>query len=132
MGKTDSPNQRTCFVHGFFSFFIGPGIHYNSAAGLDEKLISIEENLIQRKLTGGRQDALRWPIRLYAKLLNLAEGVDESDFAPTTQQVEVHETYKAQLSEVRRRLDEVLGKDLAEFNDLLKAKNIPHIVSLKP
>jgi len=103
----------------------------NTAEDLDKKLISVEDNLVQMKLTGAFQDALRWPIKLYAKLVNLAGSIAASDFPPTTQQVEVHELFKEQLSAFRKQLDEVLEKDLAEFNLLLKAKNIPHIISEK-
>ncbi len=98
---------------------------------LDKKLIVVEENLFQMKLTGASQDALRWPIKLYAKLSSLAGSVGSSDFPPTTQQVEVHKMYKRQLAIYQNRFSELLNKELPGFNNLLKEKNIANIIVVK-
>src|SRR6185436_19331576 len=91
---------------------------------LDKKLIEIEEELIQRKLTGQGQDTVRWPPKLLTKINYLASGLSSGDFAPTKQQREVHLLFKEQLSGLRKRLDSVLNKDLAGFNKLLSDNNI--------
>jgi len=95
---------------------------------LDKKLIAIEGHLVQLKLTGGSQDPLRWPVKLYAKLSNLAGEVGSTDFPPTTQQIEVHEMFKEQLATYQVQFEELLDKELLAFNNLLKEKNIPHII----
>ena len=96
---------------------------------LDQKLIAVEENLIELKLTGGSQDWLRWPTRFYAKLSSLAGSVGSTDFPPTTQQIEVHKMYKEQLATYQAQFEELLNKDLPAFNNLLKEKNIPNIIA---
>jgi photosystem II stability/assembly factor-like uncharacterized protein len=99
---------------------------------LDKKLMAIEGNLVQLKLTGGSQDPLRWPVKLYAKLSNLAGEVGRTDFPPTTQQIEVHEMFKEQLASYQAKFEELLNKELLAFNNLLKEKNIPHIIAKTP
>jgi hypothetical protein len=95
---------------------------------LDKRLMAIEGNLVQLKLTGGSQDSLRWPVKLYAKLSNLAGEVGRTDFPPTTQQIEVHEMFKEQLASYQAQFEELLNKELLAFNNLLKEKNTPHII----
>ncbi|NIP57595.1 MAG: hypothetical protein GWM92_08950, partial [Gemmatimonadetes bacterium] len=83
-------------------------------------------NLFDLRLTGGtaRQDALRWPRQLYAKLVSLAGWVSGTDHAPTEQAGEVHRRYRERLSEYRARLDEVRDGPLAELNRLLEAEGM--------
>ncbi|MEK6281457.1 MAG: sialidase [Acidobacteriota bacterium] len=101
----------------------------SAADVLDKQLIDIEEALIQRRLTGQGQDTVRWPPRLISKLNYLSSGLGGSDFPPTTQQREVHATFKTQLSSLRSRLDEVVNKDLDAFNKLLRDRGIGNVIS---
>jgi photosystem II stability/assembly factor-like uncharacterized protein len=100
-----------------------------AADDLDKKLIDIEDNLIQRKITGQGQDTVRFPPRLISKINYLASGVNSGDFAPTTQQVEVQTMFKAQLAALRKRLDEVVSGDVGNFNRLLREKNIGNVIA---
>lgn len=101
----------------------------SAADDLDKKLIDVEENLIQRRLTGQGQDTVRWPPRLLSKINYLASGLSGSDFRPTNQQREVQASLKQQLSSLQQRFDEVVKGDLAAFNKLLRDRNIPNIRS---
>ncbi len=104
-----------------------------TAAGeLEKKLLEVEDELIQRKLTGQGQDTVRWPPKLLTKINYLASGLSSADFGPTTQQREVHALFKAQLASLRQRLDEVLSKDLAAFNKLLQERNLHNVISRVP
>jgi len=96
--------------------------------GFDKKLIQIEENLIQRKLTGQGQDAVRWPPRLLAKINYLAGGLASGDFAPTKQQREVQALLKQQLTGLSQRMDEVLKHDLPAFNKVLVDNNVKTVI----
>ena len=98
---------------------------------LDKKLIAVEKNLFQMKLTGAGQDGLRLPVKLYAKLGRLAGYVGQGDFPPTTQQVEVHEILKKQLATYQNQFNELLSKDIVAFNNLLREKNIQNIIVVK-
>jgi hypothetical protein len=96
----------------------------SAAEDIDKKLIDIEENLVQRKLTGQGQDTVRYPPKLLSKLAYLGNGLASSDFAPTKPQREVHLLLKGQLAELRQRLDAVLNKDLTAFDKLLVDNNV--------
>jgi len=95
---------------------------------LDKKLIDVEENLIQRRLTGQGQDTVRWPPKLISKINYLANGIGSGDFQPTTQHHEVYALLKAQLTTQRGKLDEVISKDLDAFNKLLRDRGIQNVI----
>jgi hypothetical protein len=99
---------------------------------LDKKLIDIEEELIQRKLTGQGQDPVRWPPKLLTKISYLAGGLASGDFGPTKQQLAVQTMFKQQLTGLRQRLDVVLSQDLTTFNKLLADSNIKTVIRPTP
>jgi photosystem II stability/assembly factor-like uncharacterized protein len=101
----------------------------SAAEALDKKLIDIEENLIQLKLTGQGQDTVRWPPKLLTKINYLATGLASGDFGPTKQQREVHALFKQQLAGLRQRLADVLNRDLTSFNKLLVDNNVKTVIS---
>jgi hypothetical protein len=99
---------------------------------LDKKLIEIEDNLIQRRLTGQGQDTTRWPPKLISKINYLVSGLAGGDFPPTNQQREVKAILEEQLATHRRRLDEILSKDLDAFNKLLRDRGIQNVIPRVP
>ena len=100
-----------------------------AADDLDRKLTDIEDNLIQRRFTGQGQDTTRYPPKLISKVNYLAGGVNSGDFPPNTQQKEVQAMFESQLSSLRKRLDEVVTTDLANFNRMLREKNIGNVIA---
>jgi hypothetical protein len=98
-----------------------------SGKELDQKLIALEGDLIELKLTGGSQDWLRWPARFYAKLGSLAGSIAGTDYPPTAAQVEVYKIYKKQTESYKRRFAELLGGEVSSFNGLLKKNEISEI-----
>jgi photosystem II stability/assembly factor-like uncharacterized protein len=109
----------------------GPPIK-SAADDLDKKLIEVEENLIQRRLTGTGQDGVRWPAKFLSKMNYLAGGLSGSDFGPTTQQREVHAQFKEQLAAHHKRLDELMSKDLRAFNELLRERGMGNVITRAP
>jgi photosystem II stability/assembly factor-like uncharacterized protein len=104
----------------------------SAAETLDRKLIEIEDELIQRKLTGQGQDTVRWPPKLLSKLGYLASGLASSDYGPTAQQRQVHSQFKGQIARLRQRLAEVLSKDLTAFDKLLIDNNVETRIKRTP
>lgn len=104
----------------------------NAAEQLEKKLADLEDNLIQRKLTGRGQDGVRWPAKLVSKLTYLAGGVASADFPPTTQQREVHAQFKQQIATYQRQLNELLTRDLSALNALLGERGIRNIITRTP
>ena len=71
---------------------------------------------------------MRWPAKLAAQISYLAGGIASSDFAPTRQQFEVRQLLAQKLQASRTRFDQLVAQDLAQFNALLKQKNIANVV----
>lgn len=103
-----------------------------AAEELDARLIGVEENLIQLRLTGTGQDGVRWPARLVGRLGHLANGVGVGDFSPTDQDREVHQVLKDRLQRYRQALDELLQTDLPAFNGMLLERNVPPVITDLP
>jgi photosystem II stability/assembly factor-like uncharacterized protein len=95
-----------------------------AADSLEQKFKAVEGNLHQLRLTGRGQDGVRWPAKLGAQIVYLANGVVGSDFAPTTQQREVQQLLDQQVRSSRGQLDQLMQRELAAFNDLLRRRNL--------
>ena len=100
-----------------------------AATDLDKKLTDVEDNLIQRRLTGQGQDTVRFPAKLLSKINYLASGLGGGDFPPTTQHREVKAMLEEQLNGHRRKLDEVLNQDLAAFNKMLRDQGVGSVIA---
>jgi photosystem II stability/assembly factor-like uncharacterized protein len=95
---------------------------------LDDKLKSVENEFFDLRLAWAGQDTLRWPDKLHTRLAKLAGWIEQSDYPPTTQQIEVYEHMKAQLVGHTSRYRQLVEKELADFNERLRQENISHIV----
>jgi photosystem II stability/assembly factor-like uncharacterized protein len=100
----------------------------SAANDLDKKLIDVEDDLVQRRLTGQGQDTVRWPPKLLSKLGYLNGGLSSSDFPPTNQHREVYAMFKQQLATIKQRFDAVMNQDIATFNKLLRDKNVGTVI----
>jgi hypothetical protein len=102
-----------------------------AANDLDRKLIDLEMTLTDLRMSGGTagQDRLRWPRQLYAKITSLAGYIGGSDFAPTTQQIEVHQRLQGLLHEAQERMRELRARDVVSLNHLLAELGIGAVVT---
>ena len=98
-----------------------------SAEALKEKLLSIESELIQVDYTGMR-DINNLPTRLNLRLAELFDVVAAADFAPPRQTYEVFKDFNGRLEPQLQRLQEVVDKDVPEFENLVHELEIPAIV----
>jgi hypothetical protein len=104
-----------------------------AADELGEKVAGIEGTLLQLKLTGRGQDDCRWAPMLLQKVAYLFYQLDASaDFPPTTQQTAVQEELKQRGDKAAQDFEEVVGKDLAAFNDMLRERKIGNIYLRMP
>lgn len=103
-----------------------------AAEELADKLTENEGKVVQLKATGRGQDDVRWPPMLLQKISYLAGEVGSSDFPPTTQQIAVQEELKQRGEKYLQEYQQVVGKDVAAFNSMLKEKNIPNIIAKVP
>jgi hypothetical protein len=100
-----------------------------AAEQLNARLMEVEDRLMKLKSTGRGQDGVRFSNQLVEKLNYLATEVESSDDKPTTQQVAVHDELREQTATYKQRLKLLLGKEVADFNTLLRQKNVPNIVT---
>ena len=103
-----------------------------AGADLDAKLIDLEMNLIELRLTGRGQDGVRWGSKLHGKISYLANGLASADFRPTSQQVDVKKELEDRLRRHGTDLDGLLSQQIGAFNDLLRQRNLPTIVTRLP
>ncbi len=88
-------------------------------------------SLFDLRLTGGsaRQDTIRWPRQLWAKIASLAGYSSGSDDRPTDQMLEVRDVYREQIAEYLRRWGEIAAGDITRFNRMLVERGLPPIIS---
>jgi hypothetical protein len=100
----------------------------NAAKGLLEKLDGVEEELIQRRARV-QQDQLNFPTRLNAKLAALTSVVASADGAPTRQAYDVFHDLSTRIDQQLMQLQEVMEKDVAALNELIRTSDIPPIAA---
>ena len=109
----------------------GYGDVVEAGRALQEVLIELEMELFDLRLTGeaARQDTIRWPRKLWAKIASLAGYASGSDHRPTDQTLEVRDVYRLELAEVLSRWGDIEAGDITDFNRLLVQRGLPPIVS---
>jgi hypothetical protein len=103
-----------------------------AAEELADKLAATEGKVLQLKATGRGQDDVRWAPMLLQKISYLAGQVGSSDFPSTTQQVAVQEELKQQGERYLQEYQQLVAKDVAAFNSMLRERNIPNIIVKTP
>jgi photosystem II stability/assembly factor-like uncharacterized protein len=103
-----------------------------AADELEKKMIASEGTLVELRTTGRGQDGVRWGSKLVQKFGYLANGVASADFKPTNQQLAVQKDLQTRLKASQGQLGEVMSRDLAAFNDMLRRKNLPTVVTQVP
>jgi hypothetical protein len=96
---------------------------------LDEEFIALEDKLIPVGYSGSyARDGLRWPEMFYTRSSNLASGLAQADFPPTTQQKEVHEILSDQLLSYEEEFKQLTGNRLDDFNKLMRKRDVSTII----
>ena len=88
------------------------------------KLRDLERQFFDLRLTGARQDILWWPRKLYSKMTILLGVIQQSDFRPTDQQLEVYELYKTQLEGTQKEWDRLRSEEIADLNRRLNRQGL--------
>ena len=94
---------------------------------LEQKMIGLVQRIVDPRLTGRGQDEVRYPAKAGAQLNYLASGMAASDFTPTAQQREVGAVLDKQVKDNRATFDQLIARDLAALNDLLKKRGLKPI-----
>jgi hypothetical protein len=101
------------------------------AHAIDQALSALENGLFDLRLSGGlsRQDSLRWPRQLYAKLTSLSGYVAGADYRPTDQHLEVFAEYQARLEAAQAEMRRIEQEDLARLNERLRQGGVGPVVT---
>ncbi|WP_420617019.1 VPS10 domain-containing protein [Candidatus Palauibacter sp.] len=91
-----------------------------SVEDVRQKLVDLQETMVDLRLTGQGQDGVRFEARLLQKLGYLVGALSIADFRPTDQEMEVkvilHDALEAHLAE----LEELVRTDVAALNETLR------------
>jgi hypothetical protein len=101
-----------------------------SSEELTNKVIAVERQIYQMQVTGRGQDNVRWPVQLGEQLIYLARSVGGSDYAPTASQKQVAQLLHDRLLKVKALADQLLTRDVAEFNEGLRVKSVHPLVPI--
>ena len=99
----------------------------SAAKSLTEKLEGVENELVQTKYAGAR-DMLNLPPKLDHKLEELINFVANADFGPPAQAYDVHKDFAERIQPLQDQLQEIMEKDVSEFENLIAELEIPTVV----
>ena len=104
------------------------------ADSLGKRAQTVEAGLFDVHLTGAREDAFRNPMQLYGRLAALQSDVSESgaDFAPTAQQLAVHDLLAQRLGEAAVRFAEVVNTAVPAFAAELRKVRLVDVIWTGP
>ena len=97
-----------------------------AADTLEQKFLAAADLLRQQKPVAFYE----WPVRLEAKLVYLANHVQSSDREPTDQAREALRFLKDQLGIAKSTSDELMRRDLATFNEMLRRRGLQQITTV--
>ncbi len=95
---------------------------------LEKRLLAIEEQLFQVRVTGRGQDQLRAPFKFAEQILYLGQSVTASDYAPTESARQVQGELKAELAKIRAQYDAVMTTELSAYRTLLRSRNVQNAI----
>ncbi|MGH9776149.1 MAG: VPS10 domain-containing protein [Candidatus Acidiferrales bacterium] len=98
----------------------------DAADAIEKKLGPIEDALINKNIKSS-EDSLNYPVRLNNKLSVLSEVVESADTAPTEQSGALFEDLKSQTDAQIAKWHEIVEKDLAALDEMIRKENIPAI-----
>jgi photosystem II stability/assembly factor-like uncharacterized protein len=102
------------------------------AQELEQKLVEVERQMVELRVTGRGQDGVRFGSQLLSKLGYLAGGLASGDFRPTNQQLEVQKVLEERLRKHQGDVNAILGKDLKTLNEFMRGRGVANIVVRPP
>jgi photosystem II stability/assembly factor-like uncharacterized protein len=100
-----------------------------AADSLAAKLVAVEEDLAQLRITGRGQDLIRYQSKLGEKLVYLANDVAGTDNAPTQSHRDVAAVLRERLAAARAAFDRAMSQEVAAFNAVLRSRGLGGIVT---
>jgi photosystem II stability/assembly factor-like uncharacterized protein len=98
-----------------------------SGKAVVEKLNTLEDALVQKRVVDG-QTVINFPMRLNQFYIYLRSAIDDSDMGTTNGQLDRLGDLSEQWQRQRATLRTTLEDDLAAFNRLVRARNVPAVI----
>ena len=96
----------------------------DAIAELEQKLIDLQMEMVDLRLTGQGQDGVRFGATLLQKLGYVTGAIAGADFRPTNQEGEVRGLLHTDLLEHLEALDALVEGDVAALNQMLRARGL--------
>ena len=96
----------------------------DAISALEEKLVALQMEMVDLRLTGQGQDGVRFEAKLLQKLGYLTGGISVADFPPTDQELEVKARLRDMLRDHLSALDALVEGEVAELNRMLRARGM--------
>lgn len=96
----------------------------DAISALEEKLVALQMEMVDLRLTGQGQDGVRFEAKLLQKLAYLTGGISVADFPPTDQELEVKSRLQEMLREHQSALDALMEGEVADLNRMLRARGM--------
>lgn len=100
-----------------------------AADSLAAKLVAVEEVLVQLRITGRGQDAIRYPAKVGEKLVYLLGDVGSADEPVTASQREVATVLTERTRAARGDFDRLVAGEVAAFNRMLVAEGVAGVIT---
>lgn len=97
-----------------------------SGTALIERINGLEDALVQKRVVDG-QTVINFPMRLNQFFIYLRSAIDGSDLGPTDGQRDRLGDLLERWSVQEQALATALGDELAAFNELVRARNVPAV-----
>jgi hypothetical protein len=98
-----------------------------SGKAVVEKLNTLEDALVQKRVVDG-QTVINFPMRLNQFYIYLRNAIADSDMGTTNGQLDRLADLSEQWQRQRATLRTTLEDDLAAFNRLVRARNVPAVI----
>ncbi|HEY5692299.1 MAG TPA: hypothetical protein VIS49_12635, partial [Cyclobacteriaceae bacterium] len=95
---------------------------------MEKKLRDLENNLVQTKISGNGQDAVRWPAKIGEKLDYLTNTAGTADFKPSDPHNEVYEVLKNNLNTQEAAYNKLIKEEFVNFIKKLQNNNIGPVI----
>ena len=96
----------------------------DAIAALRTRLVDLQMEMVDLRLTGQGQDAVRFEIKLIQKLSYLTNALSVADFPPTDQEMEVKALLHTRLQEHLEALDALVADEVEALNEMLRARGM--------
>jgi len=101
------------------------------ADSLEHRVVGVEGVLFDVHLTGAREDAFRNPMQIYGRLAALQSDVADNgaDFAPTAQQLAVHDLFAQRIAAASARFADLMDKVVPAFAAELRKTTLRDVIA---